>query len=123
MDDHKGGELVSSDSKMTCKDLQTMTCKTISPTIYSSAETLKVVVLCQNRNEAAVTRNITPLILPPIISFYLKDGGNQFEHLIDEVDTQWHDSWVPAGPRPKPDLAVGFLSSAFTMEENQKLTF
>ena len=27
-----------------------------------------------------------------------------------------------AGPRPKPGLAVGFLSSAFTTAENQKLT-
>lgn len=35
----------------------------------------------------------------------------------------WQESWVLAGPRPKPDLAVGFASSAFTIEENQKLTY
>ena len=123
MNVYKGRELVSLESKMTRKDLRTMTCNTISPTIYSSAETLKVVELCRNRNEATITRNITSLILPPIISFYLKDGGNQFEHLTDEVNTLWHESWVLAGPRPKPDLAVGFVSSAFTIEENEKLTY
>ncbi len=123
MNDHKGGKLVSPDSKVTCSDLQRLTCVAISPTVYSKVETLEVVKLCRNRNEAMVNRDVTPLILPPIISFHLKDGGNQFEHLIDEVNTLWHESWVLAGPRPKPDLAVGFVSSAFTMEENRKLTY
>jgi hypothetical protein len=122
MDDFKGEKLVSPDSKVTCKDLQNMTCVAISPTVYSKAETLEVVKLCRNRNEAMVNRDVTPLIVPPIKSLYLKDGGNQFEHFTDEVNTQWHESWVLAGPRPKPDLAVGFFSSAFTIEENQKLT-
>jgi len=123
MNESKGRELVSPDSKITCKDLQNIPCETISPTIYSSAETLKVVELCRNRNEATVSRNITSLILPPIIALYLKDGGNRFEHLTDEISTLWHESWVLAGPRPKPDLAVGFVSSAFTIEENAKLTY
>ncbi len=122
MNDSKGRELVSQDSQNTCKDLQKMTYETIFPTIYSSAETLKVVELCRNRNEATVGRNVTSLFLPPIISLYLKDGENQFGHFTDEVNTQWYESWVLAGPRPKPDLAIGFLSSAFTIEENQKLT-
>ena len=123
MDEFKGRELVSPESLETCKVLQTITCETISHTIYSSERTLKVIQLCRNRNEATVARNVTPLILPPIISFFLMDEGNQFEHLIDEVNTMWWDSWVLAGPRPKPDLAVGFASSAFTIEENQKLTY
>lgn len=123
MNECKGRELASSDSKMTCKDLQTITCETISPSIYSSDETPKAVELCRNRNEATVARIVTPLILPPIISLDLKDEGNQFEHLIDEVDTLWRESWVLAGPRPKPDLAVGFASSAFTMGENKKLIY
>ncbi len=123
MNEYKGRKFVSSESLETCKVLQTITCKTISHTIYSSEETVKVVEFCRNRNEATVARNVTSLILPPIISFSLKDGGKQFEHLTDEVDTMWRESWVLAGPRPKPDLAVGFVSSAFTIEENQKLTY
>lgn len=122
MDDSKGEKLVSPDSKVTCKDLKSMTCVAISPTVYSKAETLEVVKLCRNRNEAMVNRDVTPLIVPPIKSLYLKAGVTQFEHFTDEVNTQWHESWVLAGPRPKPDLAVGFLSSAFTIAENEKLT-
>ena len=122
MDEFKGEMLVSPDSKVTCKDLQKINKTIISPTVYSAAETLKVVQLCRNRNEAMVNRDITPLIVPPIKSLYLKDGVDQFEHLTDEVNTQWHETWVLAGPRPKPDLTVGFLSSAFTTAENQKLT-
>ena len=122
MDDTKGSELVSQDSLNTCKALKEMTQDKIFPTIYSSTETVKVVKHCLNRNEPMVNRNITPLILPPIISLFLKDEQKWFEHLNDEVNTQWYESWVLMGPRPKPDLAIGFLSSAFTAEENQKLT-
>lgn len=127
MDDYKGEKHVSPDSKVTCKDLQNIACVAISPTVYSKVETLEVVKLCRNRNEAMVSRDVTPLIVPPIKSLYLKDGVKQygvkqFEHFTDEVNTQWHGSWVLAGPRPKPDLAVGFLSSAFTIAENEKLT-
>lgn len=68
-----------------------------------------------------VNRDVTPLIVPPIKSFYLKDGANQFEHFTDEVSTQWRGSWIIAGPKPKPDLAVGFFSSAFTIAEIEKL--
>ena len=122
MDSVRGRELVSPDSKATCKDLQEMVCVGITPTVYSEAETLKVINLCRNRNEAMVNRDVTPLIVPPIKSLYLKDGKDKFGCLTDEVNTQWYETWVLAGPRPKPDLVVGFLSTSFTIEENQKLT-
>ena len=122
MDSIKGRDLVSPDSKATCKELQEIACVGIAPTVYSEAETLEVINLCRNRNEAMVNRDITPLIVPPIKSLYLKDGRENFQYLTDEVNTQWYESWVLAGPRPKPDLAVGFLSTSFTIEETQKLT-
>ena len=128
MDDSKGSKLVSPESKENCKILQNRKCVAISPTVYTMAEALEVVNLCRDRNEAMVNRDVTPLIVPPLKSLYLKDGVklqdgvNPFEHLSDEVNTQWHESWVLAGPRPKPDLAVGFLSSAFSVAENSKLT-
>jgi hypothetical protein len=122
MDSIKGRELVSPGSKATCKELQEIACISIAPTVYSDAEILEVINLCRNRNEAMVDRDITPLIVPPIISLYLKGGRDKFQHLTDEINTQWYESWVLAGPRPKPDLAVGFLSTSFTIEENQKLT-
>jgi hypothetical protein len=86
INEFKGRELISPDSKIACKDLQTITHEAISPTIYSKAETIKVVEFYRNRNKATINRNITSLVLPPIISLYLKDEGNQFKRLIDEVD-------------------------------------
>lgn len=128
MDDSKGAKLLSPESKDFCKTLQNIGCTVISPTVYTMAEIFEVVNLCRNRNEAMVQRDVTPLIVPPLKSLYLKyeanlsDGVNPFESLADEVNTQWHESWVLAGPRPKPDLAVGFLPFAFSIAENRKLT-
>ncbi|MCJ1400079.1 hypothetical protein MMC11_003282 [Xylographa trunciseda] len=122
MNDIKGRDLVSPDSKVACQELQKMESAAISPTIYSEDKILEAITLCRDRNEAMVNRDVTPLIVPPIKSLYLKDRGDQFGHLTDEVNTQWHESWVLAGPMPKPDLAVGFFSSAFTIAENTKLT-
>ena len=121
MDYFEGEKLLSPDSKVTCNHLQKLTCVAISPTVYSKAETLEVIRLCINRNEAMVSRDVTPLIVPPIKSLYIKDGVNHFGHFTDEVNTQWHGSWVLAGPRPKPDLAVGFSTSAFSIAENKKI--
>lgn len=90
MNTFKDEKLVSLDSKVTCKDLQNITRGVISLTVYSKAETLEVVRLCRNRNEAMINRDVTPLIVPPVKSFYLKDGAKQFEHFTDEVNSQWH---------------------------------
>ncbi len=118
----KGKELVSPDSKAACQDLRKMECVTISPTIYSEDKILQVVDLCQNVNEAMVSRDVTTLILPPIKALHLTDEAKRFKDFTDQVRAQWHGTWVLAGPRPEPDLAVGFLHSAFTVSENEKLT-
>ena len=118
----KGRELVSPDSKVACQELRKMECAVISPTIYSEDKVLQVIDLCQNTNEAMVSRDITTLILPPIKALYLMDEAKRFKDFTDQIRAQWHESWVLAGPRPEPDLAVGFLHSAFTVSENEKLT-
>ena len=118
----KGRELVSPDSKAACQDLRKIECVAISPTVYSENKILQVVDLCQNANEAMVRRDVTTLILPPIKALHLTDEAKRFKDFTDQVTAQWHESWVLAGPRPEPDLAVGFLHSAFTVSENEKLT-
>ena len=118
----KGRELVSPDSKGACQDLRNMECVAISPTVYSEDKILQVIDLCQNANEAMVSRDVTTLILPPIKALHLTDEANIFKDFTDQVRAQWHGSWVLAGPRPEPDLAIGFLHSAFTVSENEKLT-
>ncbi len=118
----KGTELVSPDSKAACQDLRKSECVAISPTVYSEDKILQVVYLCQNANEAMVGRDVTTLILPPIKALHLMDEAKRFKDFTDQVRAQWHETWVLAGPRPEPDLAVGFLHSAFTVTENEKLT-
>ncbi|KAI4154068.1 MAG: hypothetical protein LQ340_001923 [Diploschistes diacapsis] len=118
----KGRELVSPDSKVASQGLGKMECTAISPTIYSEDKILQVIDLCQNTNEAMVSRDITTLILPPIKALHLTDDAKRFKDFTDQVRAQWHETWVLAGPRPEPDLAVGFLYSAFTESANEKLT-
>jgi len=118
----KGRELVSPDSKAACQDLRKMERVAISPTVYSEDKILQVVDLCQNANEAMVSRDVTTLILPPIKALHLTDEAKRFKDFTDQVRAQWHETWVLAGPRPEPDLAVGFLHSVFTVSENEKLT-
>lgn len=99
-----------------------MTCLTISHNVYSKAKIIEIIKLCQNQNEAMLNRDITALIVPSIKSLYSKNRINQFKHFTNEVNTQWHESWVLIAPWPKLDLTVGFLSSTFIMAENEKLT-
>lgn len=108
----KDRELVSSDSKVACQDLRKMECMAISPNVYSEDKIIQVIDLCQNANEAMISRDVTTLILPPIKALHLTDEEKRFKDLTDQVRAQWYEGWVLAGPRPEPDLAVGFLHSA-----------
>ena len=122
MNNLKGKRFVSPESKEYCGQLRNTDCATISPALYSGDKILQVVDLCQNANEALVGRDVTTLILPPMKALQLSNEAEIFKNLIDQVQAQWHESWVLVGPRPEPDVAIGFSSSAFTAEENQKLT-
>lgn len=88
MNDYKNEKLVSSDNKVTCKDLQNMTCAIISSTFYFKIEIIEMIKLCRNRNEVMINREVTSLIVSSIKSLYLKNEVNQFEYFIDEVNTQ-----------------------------------
>ena len=120
MDYFKGDQLVSAESKKLCIDLQRITHKAIEPTIFPNKTISNVIHYCQNRNEAIVNRDITPIIVPSITSLYF-GGENGLEHVVDEVNAGWNGQCVLAGPRIHPDLAIGLFPSAFTEEEMEKL--
>ncbi|MCJ1464204.1 hypothetical protein MMC07_002817 [Pseudocyphellaria aurata] len=116
----KGMKLVSEESEKLCIDVWQMTHQTIEPTIFPTEDIHKVIHFCQDRNEGTVTRYITPMIIPSIMSLYF-GGDNSLEHVVDEVNTEWYAQCVLEGPRPRPHLAVGLSSSAFTHGEIDKL--
>ena len=66
-------------------------------------------------------RDITPMIVPPITSLYFGGKNNRLEHVVDEVNTDWYQNCILAGPRPRPDLAIGLFSSTFTSAELDRL--
>lgn len=121
MDLLRGEERVSKESKRTCNSLQKITRKIINPSLFPQGAIRKVINLCCNRNEAIVNRDVTPMIIPPITSLYF-GGDNRVEHVVDEVRTDWYNNLVLEGPRLRPNLAIGLLSSAFTSAETDKLS-
>ena len=75
----------------------------------------------RRRNEARVVRDITPLIVPSPELLYARRGILHLQHLTEEINAEWTKCICLAGPRPKPDYAIGFMSSAFTDDEITKL--
>ena len=120
MDRIRGKDHISEESRKLCEELKTISRTTIKPIIYPSETIYRVVNQCKDRNEAIVLRDITPMIVPPITSLYF-GGNDNLEHVIDEVNANWDIRCVLAGPRPRPDLAVGLSSTAFTFDEINKL--
>lgn len=120
MDVLKGEQYVSKESQALCGRLQIITLASIQPSVFPEGSLRQVLNQCQNRNEALVNRDVTPMLVPPIMALYLH-GANHLEHVVDEVNTDWDERCVLAGPQLRPDLAIGLFSSAFTSEEIDKL--
>ena len=73
------------------------------------------------RNKARVMRDITPSIVPSPEFLYIHHGILHLRHLTEEINAEWTKCICLAGPRPKPDYVIGFMSSAFTNDEVIKL--
>jgi hypothetical protein len=67
----------------------------------------------EDRNEARVIRDITPLIVPSaeILCTY---GAKHLDILVESVNECWNNSIPLTGTRPQPDYSVGFKREAFT---------
>lgn len=74
----------------------------------------------QDRNEARVIKNITPLIAPSAEDLATLDDS-RFDILIENVNEGWNESIPVTKPRPQPDYCVGFKRSAFTEPRLNKL--
>jgi hypothetical protein len=69
-----------------------------------------------SRNEAGITRGITPLLVPSAETLAIY-GGAHLKNLIESNNQAWNFSIPGYGPRPQPDYSAGFDRSAFTDEQ------
>ncbi|KJZ69510.1 hypothetical protein HIM_11107 [Hirsutella minnesotensis 3608] len=70
----------------------------------------------EDRNEARVIRDITPLIVPSaeVLCTY---GAKHLNILIESVNEGWNNSIPLTATRPQPDYSVGFRREAFTVNQ------
>jgi hypothetical protein len=75
----------------------------------------------EDRNEARVLRDITPLVVPPaeVLCTY---GAKHLDLLIETVNERWNNSIPLTDTRPQPDYSVGFKREAFTNDQLAKLS-
>ncbi|KAF5018596.1 hypothetical protein F66182_9425 [Fusarium sp. NRRL 66182] len=75
----------------------------------------------EDRNEARIIRDITPLIVPSaeVLAIY---GASELDCLIESTNEGWSNSLPLTGTRPQPDYSVGFRRGAFTEDQLEKLS-
>ncbi|KAL7790397.1 hypothetical protein V8C37DRAFT_417462 [Trichoderma ceciliae] len=75
----------------------------------------------EDRNEARVLRDITPLVCPSaeILTIY---GATHLKCLIESTNAGWSNSDPLTGICPQPDYSVGFRREAFTEDQLAKLS-
>ncbi len=111
---------VQEDSKLYCKRLLQSTYPEPQYPAFPLSKFLSVWQRVQNRNEARIWRDLTPLLVPSpeLLSVC---GLQELEHVVEDIDTEWTRCKTLGGPKPKPDLAIGIAASAFDEEELAKL--
>ena len=120
MEELKGRSLVQKESKILCGQLLQSKYPEPQHTAFPLSEFLAVWQRAQNRNEARVYRDITPLLVPSpeLLSIC---GVQELEYVAEEIGAEWSKCKTLGGPKPKPDLAIGISASAFSEEEVAKL--
>ncbi|KAI9798608.1 MAG: hypothetical protein M1825_005306 [Sarcosagium campestre] len=75
----------------------------------------------EDRNEARVIRDITPLVVPSaeVLAIY---GASELDCLIESTNEGWNNSLPLTGTRPQPDYSVGFRRGTFTQGQLEKLS-
>ncbi|KAI9793121.1 MAG: hypothetical protein M1816_001019 [Peltula sp. TS41687] len=75
----------------------------------------------QGENEAMITADITPLVVPRAEILYAY-GAKHLQYLVGRLNTEWHNA-IPlvTNTSPKPDYSVGFKPAAFTKDQLRKM--
>lgn len=74
----------------------------------------------QERNEARVVEDVSPLIAPSAETLATY-GATELKDLVFNVNERWGESVSITETRPQPDRCVGFGASAFTWPQRSRL--
>lgn len=119
--DNDGKARTTDDCITLCKTLLDAVQSTPKDSLFRDDLFEKTCYRLRNENEAMVSRDISPPIVPPAELLHAF-GAEQLEHLMGHVNQNWY-GYVPIvlGPAPQPDYAVGFKESAFSQDQLKKL--
>ena len=120
MEELKGRSVVQKESQLLCGQLLQSRYPEPQHTAFPLSQFLAVWQRAENRNEARVYSDITPLPVPSpeLLSIC---GVQELENVAEEIGAEWSKCQTLGGPKPKPDLAVGISTSAISEEEVAKL--
>ena len=120
MEELKGRSLVGEESRTLCTQFLQSSYAEPQYTAFPLPEFMSVWQRAQNRNEARVYRDITPLLMPSPELLWVC-GHQELEHITEDISAEWNRCKTLGGPKPKPDLVIGIAQSAFGEEELAKL--
>lgn len=111
---------ISDESKELCSALIECSRSVPDDTAFEPDRLSKFVKRLRSINEAMVSRELAPLLIPSLTSRIVR-GAQNLEVLAEAVDELWHSSVPLFGHRPKPDYSLGFGKLAFTPAQRVKL--
>ena len=120
MDAYEGEGAIPDTCQQLYNDLLSGEYEAPESSIFRGDQFWAVLRRVHTRNEMRVFGDITPLIVPSAELLCIR-GNDHLEHFIEELSGDWTRCSTTASPQPKPDFAVGLMSSAFTDAELLKL--
>ncbi|KAL9057408.1 MAG: hypothetical protein Q9162_002353 [Coniocarpon cinnabarinum] len=118
--DHDRDSLLRTESYDFCQELLQQRFKVVRYASIPHDKFLDILDCVQHLNESRLQRDITPWLVPsPEI---LRLWGEEGVHgLGEEINAEWSRCETMGSTRPKPDLTVGLIPSAFSWDENKIL--
>ncbi|KAL8938799.1 MAG: hypothetical protein Q9216_003699 [Gyalolechia sp. 2 TL-2023] len=109
----------ATDSQQLCTDFLNGNHDLPANPLYNDHEIASLLTRLNTRNEARILRDLTPMIIPSVEILDIL-GAPALSDLTEELNAEWTKCNSLAGPRPKPDCAVGLKPSAFSEDEIAK---
>lgn len=107
-------------SRLLCSHLLTCDQPVPDGSHFSDATFERFCQRVQDRNDALILRDVTPLLVPSAENLALH-GLNERGCLAESLESVWDSSWPLTDECPQPDYSVGFSRGAFTAEQLEKL--